>query len=92
MYENFTLVLTPTYDTCMKEFCKVSPASRANDASRDDGDYQIVAKLVVAFFTELFFLLSSSKPLEERHKKNPFWFIGVYTEMTAGLEKLIVCF
>ena len=44
------------------------------------------------FFTELLFLLSSSKPLEERHKKSPFWFIGVYTEMTSGLEKLIVCF
>lgn len=65
----------------MTEFCKVSPASR------DDGHYQIAAKIVVLFFTELLFVLSSSKPPEERLKKNPFWFIVVYTEITAGLEK-----
>ena len=66
MDENFTLFLTPTYDTCMREFCKVSPASRANDASRDDGDYQIVAKLVVASFTEA--LVSSLEYKTTRRK------------------------
>lgn len=76
MDENFTLVLTPTYDTCMKEFCKVSPASRANDASRDDGDYQIVAKLVVAFLQNSCFFSRVQNHSKKDIRKAHFGLLG----------------
>ena len=75
------------YDTCMTVFC-VSPAWRANDASLRWWQIPNRRQTFSPFFHRTLVCSLEFKTTRRNwHKRNPFWFIVVYTEITAGVEK-----